>query len=136
MPHSPLLNGLFQWILEMTNADFSLIDNSIPLSHSIALWLIFISIFLILLGTRKKLVAGLLFSGAILSHLLVDFLLPDANRGVPLVYPFYPFDPSLYHFLPYIYIDAMVFWLVDLSIFILGLFVLLWAFSKKEERII
>jgi hypothetical protein len=134
VPHSPLLNGLFQWILTMTKTDFSLIDNPLPLSHSIALWLIVIGIFLILWGARKKLVPALFFGGVILSHLLFDFLLPDANMGVPLVYPFYPFDPSLTHFLPYLYIDASVFWLIDLSIFILGLFALLWAFSNKEGR--
>jgi len=132
--YPPILTGALRPLLSMTGSSISFIDYPIPLSHSIALYLIFSFILLITLFIQKRSLGGLLFTGAIFTHLLADFLVPDATLGVPIVYPFYPFDPAITHALPYFLWDSTYFWLIDLSIFILGFFMGLWAFSKKSGR--
>ncbi|MFX1293762.1 MAG: hypothetical protein ACFFD2_02715 [Promethearchaeota archaeon] len=129
MSYSPVFNGLLRWILSISETSFSLTDDPSAPSHSIILYIIFISIILIYLVIRKKIVSGVIYGGVILSHILFDLILPDANRGKPIVYPFYPFYSA--HLELYI-LDATLFWLIDLSIFIVGFFLMLWAFSKKE----
>lgn len=132
----PLINGgLLRWLISWSGAEFTFLDNPIPLSHSIALWLIGISIFITLFALKNRIVPALMYSGAILSHLLLDFLLPDAHVGFPLVYPWYPFDPALNHFLPYFFLDRSLFWLIDLLVLIAGFFAILWAFSKNEAQL-
>lgn len=132
MPHPPYFNGLLQWILEITGIELSIEDNPLPFSHSMIIFSIFIMIALILTIPRKKLISGLIYSGAILSHFLFDFLLPDANIATPILYPLYPFN-STFFIEPFL-IDNMVFWMVDLLVFIGGFFIILWAFSRNEER--
>jgi hypothetical protein len=129
--YPPILSGVLRPLLSITGFSLSFIDYPIPLSHSIALYLIFSSIFLLVFFIHKRSLGGLIFTGALFTHLLADFLLPDATIGVPIVYPFYPFDPSIAHALPYFIWDSSFFWLIDLSVFILGFFMGLWAFSKK-----
>ena len=131
MPYPPILYGMIRNILTLGGDSYTFIDDPSMPSHSVIIFLIFISIFLIFFIGRKKLASGLVYGGAIFSHLLFDLLLPDTNRLKPIVYPLYPFDSAPLEF--YI-LDANLFWLIDLSIFILGFFVILWAFSRYEER--
>ena len=132
--YPPFLSGVLRPLLSMTGTSISFIDYPIPLSHSIALYMIFASIFLFALFIHKRSLGGLIFTGALFIHLLADFLMPDATLAVPIVYPFYPFDPSIAHSLPYFMWDSSFFWLADLTILILGFFAGLWAFSKKSGR--
>lgn len=131
MPYPPIFYGMIRSILTLAGGSYTFIDDPSMPSHSIIIFIIFISIFLIFFIGRKKLVSGLVYGGAIFSHLLFDLLLPDANRAKPIVYPFYPFDSAPLEF--YI-LDVNLFWLIDLSIFVLGFFVILWAFSRHEEQ--
>ena len=129
MEYSTLNYGLLRWILSLAGTEISFVEFAQPLSHSLVLYAIFLEIFLVYFFTRKRIISGLVYSGAILSHLLCDFLMLDHYWGV---YLFYPFDPSLDHHLPYLGLDMYsqnaVFWLIDLLIFLVGFFVLLWAF--------
>jgi len=134
MPYSSVFNGLLKWILSITGTTITLVDYPLPLSHSIIIYFIFGIFFLLIYFMKKHSIAGLFYLGIIFIHLLFDFLLPDVTFGVPIVYPLYPFDPVLTHAFPYLFIDADIFWLIDLTIFLVGFFVILWAFSKKEGR--
>lgn len=134
MDYPPINFGVIRWLISITGSDITLIKNPVPLSHSVILYTIFIVVFVVLLIPRGHVKRVLFYGAIILVHLLFDFLLPDANMKVPLVYLFYPFDPSIANFLPYLYWDALVFWFLDFLIFIAGFFVLLWAFSKNVGR--
>ncbi|MHA1266235.1 MAG: hypothetical protein ACTSRS_13465 [Candidatus Helarchaeota archaeon] len=128
-----LLLGI-QYLILLINPTLLIVQYVIPITHSVILYVIFILFYMIFSIPRNQVVSALIYGAAILSHLLFDFLLPDANMGVPLVYLLYPFDSSIFHFLPYISIDANLFWFLDLLVFIIGFFVILWAFSKYEGR--
>ncbi|MHA1131286.1 MAG: hypothetical protein ACTSQI_12760 [Candidatus Helarchaeota archaeon] len=132
MSYNPIFNGLLRWILNLTGSEVSFIDDSSAPSHSIIIYVLFFCMVMLLLIPRKKVISGLIYGGMLFSHILFDLILPDANRGKPIVYPFYPFSKTPLEF--YI-MDSTLFWLIDLSVFILGFFILLWAFSKKEGRI-
>lgn len=135
MNYSSVYYGAIRWIVAISGSEFSLIKYPLPLSHSIIIYVIFISIFFIIYYYNKKSKVGLVYAAAIFIHLLCDYLLRDANIAAPIVYPLYPFDPSIYHFLPPDFIlDANIFWMIDLLIFMIGFFLVLRAFSKNEGR--
>jgi hypothetical protein len=134
MTYNPMFNGLLRWILNLTGTPVILVDDPSAPSHSIIVYVLFFSLILVLMtiGSRKKVVAGLIYGAILFSHILFDLLLPDANRGKAIVYPLYPFNQTPLEF--YIMSDTL-FWLIDLSIFVLGFFLYLWAFSKHEGRV-
>ncbi len=133
MSYNPIFNGLLKWILNLTGSSPTLVDFASAPSHSIILYVMFFSLIIVLLGLHKKLVSGLIYGGIIFSHLLFDLILPDANRW-NIVYPLYPFDQTPLN-LYQVGINDTIFWLIDLSIFVLGFFLYLWAFSKNEGRV-
>jgi hypothetical protein len=132
--YPPIWSGLLRPILSLTGTHLSFIDYPLPLSHSIILYVLFTFILLLGFSARKRSILGLIFTVALFSHLLFDILIPDATIGVPIVYPFYPFDPAITHYVPFLAWDNAVFWLIDLSVFIFGFFTVLWAFSKKSGQ--
>ncbi|NVM53087.1 MAG: hypothetical protein HWN66_05245 [Candidatus Helarchaeota archaeon] len=133
--YPPISNGLLGWLISVFGSDFALIDFPLPMSHSIVLYVMFISLFLILAFSRNRIGSGLIYSGAILSHFLFDFLMPDANlKPERIIYPFYPFDPDLLHGISRIPLNDSLFWVIDLIVFIAGFFVVLWAFSRNEAK--
>jgi membrane-bound metal-dependent hydrolase YbcI (DUF457 family) len=117
----------------MVGTSISFVEYPSSLSHSIALYALFIFIFVLGFSIKKRSIVGLVFVGAIFSHLLFDFLVPDPNL-TKLVYLLYPFDPSNINSLYRFPLSDANFWLIDLSVFILGIFIGLWAFSKKSGR--
>lgn len=124
--------GLAHWILALFGAESSWAKNLIPLSHSFILYLIFTAFLLAYLLFHSRIKAGLIYTFAFLSHLVVDIFLLDHYWGV---YLFFPFDSDPTHSLPFfVYTDSTIFWLVDLALFIAGFFAILWAFSKYEGR--
>ncbi len=131
MPYNPIFNGVIRCILNVTGISISFIDDPSMPTHSLFLIILFLLLALFIALIYKHFKAILIYSGIILSHLLFDVLLPDANRGKPIVYPLYPINSTPFEL--YI-LDSTIFWLIDLSIFILGFFIILWAFSVKEGR--
>ena len=124
--------GLAHWLLSLFSIDTTWTKNLIPVSHSFILYVIFISVFLIYLVIHNRARSGLIYGFAIISHLIVDIIMLDHYWGVYLLYPF---DPNPTHSLPFLmYSDSVFFWLIDLVIFIIGFFTILWAFSKHEGR--
>jgi len=132
--YAPILTGLLRPLLSLTKTSLSFINKPLPLSHSIILYVLFAIILLVGFSARKRSIVGLVFVIALFSHLLFDILLPDATISIPIVYPFYPFDPSITDYIPFPIWDNAIFWLIDLAVFIFGFFVGLWAFSKKSGR--
>ncbi len=122
--------GLVHWILSVVGVEYSFAKNLIPLSHSIILYAIFLSLFLIYFLFHKRARSGLVYSLAIVSHLLLDIVFLDHYWGVSLLYPF---DPNANQWAP-MYSESLYFWFIDLIIFIIGFFVILWAFSKYEGQ--
>ena len=124
--------GLAHWLLSLFSTDTSWTNNLIPVSHSVILYVIFISVFLIYLGFHNRVRSGLVYSLAIVSHLAVDIVFLEDNIwwGVSLLYPF---DPNANSW-ALIYSNSPYFWFIYLIIFIVGFFTILWAFSKHEGR--
>lgn len=132
-----IYNGLLGWILNLSGAEITITNiksSSMAFSHSIILYVIFLSFFLIYSFIHGRTSSRLIYVGAILGHLGLDILLLDHLYGV---FPLFPFEPTLevfppQFFLPLFNFESAWFWIIDLSIFAAGFFVLLWAFSKYE----
>ena len=124
--------GLAHWLLSLFSTDTSWTKNLTPVSHSIILYVIFISLFLIYLLVHNRIKSGLIYGFAVFSHLLLDILFLDHYWGDRGVYLLFPFDSAS---LPVLLTsDWLYFWFIDLGIFIIGFFTILWAFSKYEGR--